>query len=97
MTGIGTKAGVHRKPAMAPAAPSSRADVFLKAKRREAIRNKEQRLMRWFWTAAIILVLFALDRAYMDGQNAALMMSGARRAAHVINDWASELTRKIRP
>ena len=53
--------------------------------------------MRWFWTAAIILVLLALDRAYMDGQNAALILSGARRAAQVINDWAIELTRKIRP
>jgi len=53
--------------------------------------------MRWFWTAVIVLGLIALDRAYMDGQNAALILSGARRAAQVINDWASELTRKIRP
>jgi hypothetical protein len=66
------------------------------SKWREAIRHKE-RLMRWFWTAVIVLGLIALDRAYMDGQNAAFLMSGARRAAHVINDWASELTRKIRP
>ena len=53
--------------------------------------------MRWLLAVAIIVALVTLDRAYMDGRNAAFLMSGARRAAHIINDWASELTRKIRP
>jgi hypothetical protein len=53
--------------------------------------------MRWFLAVVIVLALIALDRAYMNGQNAAFVMSGVRRAAHVINDWTSELTRKIRP
>jgi hypothetical protein len=53
--------------------------------------------MRWFLAVVIILGLIALNRAYMDGQNAAFLTANARRAALVINDWASELTRKIRP
>jgi hypothetical protein len=52
--------------------------------------------MRWFWAAVIILVLIALDRAYMDGQNAALILSLAQRAAAAINQWADDLMRLIR-
>ena len=52
--------------------------------------------MRWFTATIIILVLIALDRAYMDGQNAALLMSLARRAAAAINQWADDLMRLIR-
>jgi hypothetical protein len=52
--------------------------------------------MRWFLAALIILVLIALDRAYMDGQNAALILSLARRAAAAINEWANDLVRLVR-
>jgi hypothetical protein len=60
-------------------------------------RNRAFKLrMRWFAAAVIILVLIALDRAYMDGQNAALLMSLAQRAAAAINQWADDLMRLIR-
>jgi hypothetical protein len=52
--------------------------------------------MRWFLAILIILVLAALDRAYMDGQNAALIMSLIRRGAAVINDWANHLAGSLR-
>jgi hypothetical protein len=52
--------------------------------------------VRWFLAAPIILVLFALDRAYMDGQNAALIMSLAQRTAATINEWANDLVRFVR-
>jgi hypothetical protein len=52
--------------------------------------------MRWFWAAVMISVLIALDRAYMDGQNAALIVSLAQRAAAAINQWADDLMRLIR-
>jgi hypothetical protein len=34
--------------------------------------------MRWFLAALVIVVLFAVDRAYMDGQTAAQLTSLAR-------------------
>jgi hypothetical protein len=52
--------------------------------------------MRWFLAIIIICALVALDRAYMDGQNSALIVSAARRAAASINNWADDLTRSIR-
>jgi hypothetical protein len=52
--------------------------------------------MRWFAAVIVIFVLIALDRAYMDGQNAALLMSLAQRAAAAINQWADDLMRLIR-
>jgi hypothetical protein len=52
--------------------------------------------MRWFLAALIILALIALDRAYMDGQNAALIMSLAQRTAAAINEWANDLVRFVR-
>ena len=52
--------------------------------------------MRWFLAAVIVLGLFALDRAYMDGQNAAFIASLAQRGAAAINNWAGDLVRSIR-
>jgi hypothetical protein len=52
--------------------------------------------MRWFTAAVIILVLIALDRAYMDGQNAALLMSLAQRAGAIVSQWADDLVRLVR-
>jgi hypothetical protein len=52
--------------------------------------------MRWFAAAVIILVLIALDRAYMDGQNATLLISLAQRAAATVNQWADDLMRLVR-
>jgi hypothetical protein len=52
--------------------------------------------MRWFVALLIILVLFALDRAYMDGQNAALIMSLARRGSAAISAWAYHLMELLR-
>jgi hypothetical protein len=53
--------------------------------------------MRLFWSALVIATLVALDRAYMDGQNAAFFASIAGQAASGINDWASHLVRWLRP
>jgi hypothetical protein len=52
--------------------------------------------MRWFWAALVIVILVALDRAYMDGQNAAFLLSLAHRGARIINDWADDLMRSLR-
>jgi hypothetical protein len=52
---------------------------------------------RLFWSALVIATLVALDRAYMDGQNAAFFASIAGEAAKSINDWASHLVRWMRP
>jgi hypothetical protein len=52
--------------------------------------------MRWFAAAVIILVLIALDRAYMDGQNAASILSLAQRVAAAISQWADDLVRLVR-
>jgi hypothetical protein len=53
--------------------------------------------MRLFWSALVIATLVALDRAYMDGQNATFFASIAMQAARGINDWASHLVRWMRP
>jgi hypothetical protein len=52
--------------------------------------------MRWFSAALIIAVLFALDRAYMDGQNTQQVMSLARWAGAIINHGANDLLRPLR-
>ena len=52
--------------------------------------------MRWFVALLIILVFFALDRAYMDGQNSAMIMSLARRGGAAINDWVNHLVGSLR-
>jgi hypothetical protein len=52
--------------------------------------------MRWFWTTIVIVALLAVDRAYFDGQNAAVLMSLARQGARVINDWAEHFARLMR-
>jgi len=52
--------------------------------------------MRWFAAAVIIFVLIALDRAYMDGQNAALILALAQRVAATISQWADDLVRLVR-
>jgi hypothetical protein len=52
--------------------------------------------MRWFLVALIIVVLFAIDRAYMDGQGAQQVMSLARWAGAIINHGADDLLRPLR-
>jgi hypothetical protein len=52
--------------------------------------------MRLFQVALIIVLLLALDRAFMDGQNAEILLSLARRAARAINVWASDLLSSLR-
>jgi hypothetical protein len=52
--------------------------------------------MRLIWAALAIVVLYAVDRAYMDGENAAAVMSLARWiGAHVIQ-WTDDLLRPLR-
>jgi hypothetical protein len=52
--------------------------------------------MRLFWIPLVIVVLFAVDRAYMDGQNADQVMSLARRAGAIINHNVDDLLRPLR-
>jgi hypothetical protein len=52
--------------------------------------------MRWFLAALIIVVLFAVDRAYMDGQGALQVMSLARWVGAIINHGADDLLRPLR-
>jgi hypothetical protein len=53
-------------------------------------------MMRLFWAALAIGVLFAVDRAYMDGQNAAHVVSLARWIGAFITHWADDLLRPLR-
>jgi hypothetical protein len=52
---------------------------------------------RWVLAIVIILVLIGLDRAYMGGQNAALLMLAAHRTADLAADLARDVTRKVLP
>jgi hypothetical protein len=52
--------------------------------------------MRLFWAALAIVVLFAVDRTYMDGQNAAMVVALARRLGALITNWADDLLRPLR-
>jgi hypothetical protein len=52
--------------------------------------------MRLFWAALAMAVLFALDRAYMDGQNAAQVVSLVRWIGALITHWADDLLRPLR-
>jgi hypothetical protein len=46
--------------------------------------------MRWFYAAVLIAVLVAADRAYMRGENTALMMSAARSVSGAIARTVSQ-------
>jgi hypothetical protein len=52
--------------------------------------------MRWFLAVVIILVLVALDRAYMRGENARLVMSIGRDIGAAINRKADELLARLK-
>jgi len=44
----------------------------------------------------MILVLYSLDRAYMDGENAVLVISAARSAGDAINRQVEDLVKYLR-
>jgi hypothetical protein len=52
--------------------------------------------MRLFWIPLVIVLLFAVDRAYMDGQNADQVMSLARWVGAIINHNVDDLLRPLR-
>jgi hypothetical protein len=52
--------------------------------------------MRLFWAALAIVILFAIDRAYMDGQTAAAVMSLAHWVGDHIIHWTDDLLRPLR-
>jgi hypothetical protein len=52
--------------------------------------------MRLFWVPLVIVVLFAVDRAYMDGQNADQLMSLARWGGAFVNQWVADMLRPLR-
>jgi hypothetical protein len=51
--------------------------------------------VRLFVIPLVIVALFALDRAYMDGQNAAQVMSVARWAGAYVTNWTDDLLRPL--
>jgi hypothetical protein len=51
--------------------------------------------VRMFAIPLVIVALFALDRAYMDGQNAAQVMSVARWAGAHVTNWTDDLLRPL--
>jgi hypothetical protein len=52
--------------------------------------------MRLFWIPLVIVALFAIDRAYMDGQNADQVLSLVRWVGVHVTDWTGDLLRPLR-
>jgi hypothetical protein len=52
--------------------------------------------MRMFWMPLVIVALFAVDRAYMDGENADQLMSLVRWVGVQVTDWTDDLLRPLR-
>jgi hypothetical protein len=52
--------------------------------------------MRLLRAAIILLALYAIDRMYLDGQNAAVAMSLARSAGASISQQVGDLLRPLR-
>jgi hypothetical protein len=52
--------------------------------------------MRWFWTALVIIVLLAVDRAYSDGQAAHQLYTIVQWIGGIVRDWADDLVRPLR-
>jgi hypothetical protein len=53
--------------------------------------------MRMFWMPLVIVALFAVDRAYMDGENADQLMSLVRWVGVQVTDWTDDLFSEDRP
>jgi hypothetical protein len=52
--------------------------------------------MRVFCIPLVIVALFAIDRAFMDGQNADHVMSLVRWVGVHVTDWTEDLLRPLR-
>jgi hypothetical protein len=52
--------------------------------------------MRVFWISLVIVALFAIDRAYMDGQNADKVVSLVRWVGAHVTDWTGDLLQPLR-
>jgi hypothetical protein len=52
--------------------------------------------MRLFWIPLVIVAMFAIDRAYLDGQNADQVMSVVRWAGTHVTNWTNDLLRPLR-
>jgi hypothetical protein len=52
--------------------------------------------MRWIWTFIVVLALYGVDRAYLDGENAALVSSVLRSAGSSINGHVDDMLRPLR-
>jgi hypothetical protein len=51
--------------------------------------------MRFFRATVILIALYAIDRMYLDGQNAAVAMSIARSVGASINQQVADLLRPL--
>jgi hypothetical protein len=52
--------------------------------------------MRVFWIPLLIVALFAIDRAYMDGQNADQVVSLVHWIGAQVANWTDDLLRPLR-
>jgi hypothetical protein len=52
--------------------------------------------MRWFAAALVVALVFAIDRAFFDGQSAAMLLSLLRRGATAFNQEVADLLRWMR-
>jgi len=61
-----------------------------------ALSRRKTPRSAWFRIVLIVLALSAADRAYMDGQNAAFLVSGMRSVAAAFNRQVDDLLRYLR-
>jgi hypothetical protein len=52
--------------------------------------------MRLFWIPLVIMVLYVIDSAYLDGQNADQAMSLVRWIGTQVTNWTDDLLRPLR-
>jgi len=52
--------------------------------------------MRWFAAVLVVMLLFALDRAVLDGQTAEMLVVLLHRGAAILSRWADDLLRFAR-
>ena len=78
-------------PASAPAASSDQPELGRAERSRRALDDSSKQFtnhgMRLFVAAFVVVLLFAIDRAFLDGQNAEALLSLFRRIAAYLLRW----------
>jgi hypothetical protein len=52
--------------------------------------------MRWFWIATVIVILAAVDKAYMNSENTRAVISAARSMTAVVVRKSEDLVAYLR-